>query len=1705
MPSTAIASRSRIPTLKYRPGTLLNRAPQSASTEEPLASGSLSKKRGSATLASTSNPRASPNPKARKILRTQAADEHPKRPRAGSPPPPDSARKRPRKSNHPPDFDYVPETEATSLPRRTTRHSLAVQQRQDEEEEDPMDCLTGLGALDKSGDSPEPPLRARSATGFDFTLNGSQLMDGMNGDISSGGLYSDLDEDENEHAETSIARMAGMNEPRASPPSRSRASVASTSRQSTTTPRRATQASNSSRRQSKSPNVSRRTSTATTRQKSTTPRRQSTASTSRRQSTTPTPRRRIEPKTLPPPVLTLTSAQARKEARLAAAQAEAEAKLRASAESEIGGLSVVGEEEEEEQVEGEDEDLGGQQIPDDGVEDVLEEETWAGEEGYGEEEENTTHEPQDIGDQGNESDDPLATAPVFQSPTQPSHTAASRAATSRIRGTPGNRTEATVSGGSARRATPRRHSTATNHVRWTPRSSGKQSTRAGFQDDSGDEGNDISRISSRTRASTSTSRKSRTTSTPRTASGGGRSIVSRMEDEDQEPGLTPRGRNATISRSASQNRSSTDARSRSASKTGVDLDSRRKSRGSPVARGRQSAANSNMTRNASKSASRDRGAGNTTTKSPMRVELVLPAPRRSSLGQSKRPAAPEEENSRVIVQQPTPDQSSLDHSPGSMERLNQLSESSSSRDPTYQPSSEPDHNAMRDGLGGFALGNSSPVSQHRTSSAIPPTLPGDSTVLASFRQEKSRKKDLSSLNTSRASETAGGPNAEEPFGEPLGELEDQARPYDTTTPRMAFDSTTRTAFDLTPGSELRSGFGRLGSYAQSTPYIRGSFGRFNQGEESSPMQAGPSDLALDGNASGVLHGKIPRVAKGKARDGEGRNRTIADSLQQTYRGASVDSSVAVATNSPDRSLRTERISTPRTTRVSLVGASDDDQDDGPPSPSAGRQSFGESINGRNLSDILKLRKQARDHSNDLSSVSAKGMTTLLNDTAQKVLYDSSARSTRGNGQPGEVQSTNISSKSLVIPQLEDVSSDVETELQPNGEDEDERIVRGSVLDDYPLDKHSIHRPQSEGPDYDVVEDYDASVHFDGPSRAPMRRSATPILRSRLVDSEDEEGHSAGPSQIQRARSTSGSDDSSGPEDEPDQVEHSEDEEDDQLWSVSHSNSGAIRSRDKMVGTDYLEHGQSKMRFAPSPSTSARSTSRSLSRPRERHSSYFAGDRTTGLSRSQMMAEASRYEDWEPPARRKLKQRPWTDHDWRMLAHYLRRVQKSQALAKGLSSREELDLMMVNVHAVVDRFVEEEAHGVKLEGEWARYVSLSDDPSTSILLRDRSEITGRAVYLIIKERHKQDGTWKSQALSDPSFSAVLADMTRPRAASEDPDEVEYHPGERVLPAALAELPAPSRAAAAHLLAPAPAGEESAGYVSETPFEDEEEYEEPQEEESEEVPAPSTQISQAVVSQVKKHSPKRSPRRSPMRGPKDRNPPIIVAHQRNQELRNTHHTFNLSASDYSSVQPDQTNASGSSTTMYSRLIGSLSSIIGGHVLAETTGTSVGLPKLKPVSRNPIDLTHDDDDEQPIFPTLNHVPTPARPTPARPKRQKHVEPKLDLPPLQHVSPPRLIEPLRAPRRKPMRRVASVRELTQSFEKIGEENRRAAEAARNRVGYGRSVSGPTTSGRVAAPDFARPAAKGPSPKKTRPLKDNVGVIEISDSSVAVRESVDL
>ncbi|KAG9096991.1 hypothetical protein FRC06_008120, partial [Ceratobasidium sp. 370] len=1607
-----------------------------------------SKKRGSATFSSTSH--TSPNPKARKILRTNesAPSQPPKRPRASSPAPPSSTRKRPRKSNHPPDPDYIPDVggqrETTPTPRRVTRQSLAAEE--DVEGEDPLDCLTGPGALD----SPQQSARARSTTGLDFTVDESRLMDV---EISSGGLYSDIDEDSNEHAETSIARMAGMHggkgNTRISPASpvvpsvgaKPRASIASTSRQTSTTPRRSSRSANTSRRQSKSPNVSRRTSASAARQ---------SPATHRGQSTTPTPRRRTEPKALPPPVLTLTAAQARKEARLAAAQAEAEARLRESLESDVGGLSVVGEEEEEEE-----------------SDEVAREAEEEGDEGNAEE-------WQDNESEGEQSDDPLASAPVYKSPSQPPRADVSRVATPRGKSTPGNRSKVSVTPGnksskptprtkstSKRIVTPSQRSTSTLHVRWTPRSSARRGVRSGSAesgDEDGDQSrdNDVTRVSSRTRASVAMSRRSSTANTPRSTDKSGNGDISSQAEEaqvaedgqgyDERQASTPRGRDQ--SRGYGQGQEQSRPASRMRSEAGSRRQSRSTSRGSPVRRGRPSISGSaSRPRNVSGSTSRERNASTsasriepsisvsrkalwasvsrpdssaisrgssahqgaptpqstTTTKSPMRAEVVLPAPRRSSLAagsQARRPVELDKGKQRATLQQPTPDPSSLDRSPGLEAELNGSSERESV-DPTYQPSStqgseyEPPIEQPRDEFGRFMSRTADSVSNsflHPQKSALLGQSQRDSSVsLGSFHYEKPQRgrrtsgpkksglrkvssegnrqpdptQDNNPENTLageaiEAPETALGRSTARPPDTATRPDRSLARssPLDALTPRVAFGSTPHHAFNFTPGSELGSrfepSFRKFGSYAQSTPYVRGDrlSGLLNQDGDSSPMPTGPSDLELDGNSSEALADRIPCSAKGKTRDEPELDAIVPESPQPPApirsRGLSVDSSVVVAMSSPDRSLRTERLSTPRAIRVSGIGDNDEEQDDGPPSPSANRQSFSERVKGRRLSDILKLREQVWNRSTVSQDASRAGssreMTTRLDSAAQDVLRSSSIRSvsswpevpasatTATSADPSET------SKSLAMAHKSQTGANTSAAsgyglqthpasfVQGHDEidDEGEQIVRGSVLEDHPLDKQS-----------------------------------------------------------------------------------------------------------------------------------------------------------------QMMAEASRYEDWEPPARRKLKPRLWTDHDWRMLAHYLRRVQKSQALSRGLSSREELDLMMVNVHAVVDRFVEEEAHGIKLEGEWAR-----------------SEITGRAVYLIIKERHKKDGTWKSTALSDPSFSAILADMTRPRAPSEDP--AEDISGQRVLPAALAELPAPSRAAATQLLAGSArdtAGEESDGHVSASVDEDENVSDD-------EVLGQGAALS---------NGPSVTERRNPKRSPERRSTQIAVAHQRVQALRSIANPPNLTISDNSSLESDQTRSATPSTT-FSRLIGSLSSIIGGRSQAQVTQPTVGFPKLKPVSRNPIDLTHTDEDEQPSFPTLNHVPTPARPTPARPKRQKRVEPKLNLPTLHHVSPPPAAEPPRVPWKKLMKRVASVRELAKSFEKMGEENRKAAEAARGRVGYGRSVSGPAVMSRVAAngsPGLAelpnnipKPTALGASPRKLiaqEVIKDEVEVIELSDPSIVARESVDL
>ncbi|KAG9119010.1 hypothetical protein FRC07_006186, partial [Ceratobasidium sp. 392] len=960
MPPTTLAPRSRIPTLKSKgkqatggtAGSLWNRAPPAEESGQSTSAGSLSKKRGTAALSATSH--VSPNPKARKILRTNdntATAEYLKRPRATSPPPPSSTRKRPRKSNHPPDFDYVPGTDeqhqTTPTPRRVTRQSLAAEENV--EGDDPMDCLTGPGALDTSGDSPQQPIRTRSTTAFDFTLNESRLMDGADAEISSGGLYSDLEEDENERAETSIARMAGMNagkgagkgKSRVSPaphgmPStgtRRRTSAASTSRRTSTTPSRPSQSAVASRQQSRSPNVSRRTSTGTTRQTSATP---------RRQSTTPTPRRRTEPKTLPPPVFTLTAAQARKEARLAAAQAEAEAKLRASLESDVGGLSVVGEEEEE----GEEEEGDGN-IDEGGADEENGEEEWQDKEGEGE-----------------DSDGPLVTASVYQSPRPSPHVDNSRVTTPRTGKTPGGgssrRTTVTPGNKSkkltprakstSKRATPSQRSSSTLHVRWTPRSSGKRNPQPdpGFEDEDedGDEDRvgDVSLVSNRTRASVATSRRSSTANTSRRVSGSGNRSVAgqpeREEEEEAEEGgsrdygsegqaSTPRGRNR------SRGHDQDEARSRSISRTRSEVNSRKHSRsassGSPVGRGRPSVPGLvSRLENASASTSKERNplapfsrpdssvstsrgdlsaslsrlSSSTTSrkdspthrgaptpkptganKSPMRVEVVLPAPsRRLSTGgaapPTQRPVVSDKSERRTTLQQPTPDPSSLDRSPGLESGLTESAEERAPSDSTYQPSSEdpqdddPLVGRPRDESGRFVARSPGSVSaslaKSRKLAQLQRSPSGSSVSLGSFHYEKPRRgrrlsgskpsglRNVSSEGHRRFDAAQDNDHENTLTADPIGAPEtdrstaglhnktirqDRSAPWspplNTRTPRVTIGSTPHHAFDFTPGSRFESSFRPLGSYAQSTPFVRGDrqsiFGQLNQGGESSPI------------------------------------------------------------------------------------------------------------------------------------------------------------------------------------------------------------------------------------------------------------------------------------------------------------------------------------------------------------------------------------------------------------------------------------------------------------------------------------------------------------------------------------------------------------------------------------------------------------------------------------------------------------------------------------------------------------------------------------------------------------------------------------------------------------------------------------------------------------------------------------------------------
>jgi hypothetical protein len=145
-----------------------------------------------------------------------------------------------------------------------------------------------------------------------------------------------------------------------------------------------------------------------------------------------------------------------------------------------------------------------------------------------------------------------------------------------------------------------------------------------------------------------------------------------------------------------------------------------------------------------------------------------------------------------------------------------------------------------------------------------------------------------------------------------------------------------------------------------------------------------------------------------------------------------------------------------------------------------------------------------------------------------------------------------------------------------------------------------------------------------------------------------------------------------------------------------------------------------------------------------------------------------------------------------------------------------------------------------------------------------------------------------------------------------------------------------------------------------------------------------------------------------------------------------------------------SAGAPPTPIARFFGTISSYISGRPQKNQTGEP-SMPILKPVSRDPIDLIDDGEDE-PIFPVLNHVPTPIRPTPARRNRQKRVESRIDMPALQHISPARPNKEPPRPRPR-MRRVGSVKDLTRSFELMEEKSREEAEIARN-IGARRVVS---------------------------------------------------
>ncbi|EUC55407.1 hypothetical protein RSOL_114830, partial [Rhizoctonia solani AG-3 Rhs1AP] len=907
-------------------------------------------------------------------------------------------------------------------------------------------------------------------------------------------------------------------------------------------------------------------------------------------------------------------------------------------------------------------------------------------------------------------------------------------------------------------------------------------------------------------------------------------------------------------------------------------------------------------------------------------------------------------------------------------------------------------------------------------------------------------------------------------------------------------------------------------FAQSTPFIRnggrpsiglGSFQKLHlddsEGEEIPDSQAGPSEY-------------------------DDQPERIETTPQREI-------TVAVDTSSPNRSLRTERVSTPRAPRLSnpMDDEEDEDEPELPPSPSAGRSNLHEGgklpdengINGRKLSDILMARaRQARDKSGNASQdrdgnedVLGAGEMTRLSDQARSVLKQPSGS---GSQIPGN-RSTSFGAS-----------------------------TSSHILSRYARGPSSLEAGRSQ----QKLQDFDASVHFDRPSRI-VRRSATPVFRrSNQPEEPDEDEVSSVADQAEEARSSGASVvspvASDGPEEEYGVAENeSEDEEEmdydengQPIIKLSGPPEAIIQAKSALIQLGYIEDEELVERY--SRIRSSRSRSRSISRAHDstRNISIGSsprghlGDRTTGLSRTQMMVEASRYEDWEPPSRHQLRTRKWTEHDWRMLAHYMRRVQKSQALRSGLSSRQELDLRMVDVSAVVERFVEEEAHGLKLEGEW-----------------DRSEIAGRVEFLIKTEGNKKDGSWKSTLfnITVPDLSTQKTRRYEPKVAS---PEVESPAKGRMLPTALSALPGPTRIAAAEKQAvastsrvtqyatpvpqttkpvtdnpkqvsahtarttqtvvakpaPHPPRQEPEDMLIDQRSREESSVEPDEQQPSEEFSAeeppveePPTQEHSVEDQQMEEHSAgephveeaqagkpeggedyeddgygegvedvedvddadvedgeggeddeddengEEEQYDGPLNQPRTYQVPISAspAHSRSPPKSRRH--ANTSTITNRGLEASMRSA-GAPPTPIARFLGTISSYISGRSQANQTGEP-SMPILRPVSRDPIDLIDDEEDE-PCFPVLNHVPTPIRPTPARQRRQKRVEPRINMPALQHVSPARPIkEPTRG--RPRMRRVASVKELAKSFELMEEKSREEADIARS-VGARRVVSEP-------------------------------------------------